>query len=323
MSGNTEPRRAGAGQGGALVALLTGATAISFAAIFVRLSEVGPVATAFWRLALSLPVVWVWMRLERRGRARAGDRAGAPRNARAARRPLLIAGLFFAADLAIWHWSILYTSVANATLLANFAPVFVTLGAWLVFRRRVSVLFLAGLVTALVGATGVLGSSLSLDRAHVIGDGLGILTAVFYAGYILSVAELRAHTSTATIMTWAGAVSTVALFVIAVASGETMLPSSARGWWVLIGLALVSQVVGQGLIAYALAHLPATFSSVGLMFQPACAALLAWLLLAEALGPMQAAGGAVVLAGVVMARMGSLNSRRSPPPPCDASGRPG
>jgi len=321
MTPDTEPRRANAGQGGALLALLAGAVGISFAAIFVRLSEVGPVATAFWRLLLSLPVVWVWMQLERRRVARVVPTA----EVRAERRQLLIAGLFFAADLAVWHWSILYTSVANATLFANVAPVFVTLGSWFLFRRRVTLLFMAGLVTALAGATGVLGSSFSLDRDHVIGDGLGLLTAVFYAGYILSVAELRARTSTATIMTWAGAVSTVVLFVIAVASNETLLPSSARGWWVLIGLALVSQVIGQSLIAYALAHLPATFSSVGLMFQPVCAALFAWLLLAESLGPLQAVGGAVVLAGVVMARMGSLSSRPFPPPrpPFGGSAPPG
>ena len=315
MPPDTEPRPANEGQGGALLALLAGAVGISFAAIFVRLSEVGPVATAFWRLLLSLPVVWVWMRLERRANPRTVPPAGATGDARSERRQLLVAGLFFAADLAVWHWSILYTSVANATLFANFAPVFVTLGAWMVFRRRVTGLFLAGLVTALVGASGVLGSSFSLDRDHVFGDGLGILTAVFYAGYILSVAELRARTSTATIMTWAGAVSTVVLFVVAVLSDETLMPTSARGWWVLIGLALVSQVVGQSLIAYALAHLPATFSSVGLMFQPVCAALLAWLLLAEPLGALQAAGGAVVLAGVVMARMGSFSSRPSGRPP--------
>ncbi len=284
---------------GPLIALLAGALAIAFAPIFVRLSEVGPVATAFWRLLLSWPLLWLWMTLERR-------RTAAAPPTRADRGPLLAAGLFFAADLSVWHWSLRFTSVANATLLANFAPVFVTLGGFLFLRQRFTGLFLLGMTVALAGAGVLMSSSFSLSREHVAGDALGMLTAVFYAGYILSVSALRARFSTATIMTWCGAVTTVALLAVALAMGETMLPADARGWWVLVGLALVSQAAGQSLIAFALAHLPPSFSSVALLLQPAGAAVLAWLLLGEPLGPTQAAGGAVVLGGVVLARMGSV-----------------
>jgi drug/metabolite transporter (DMT)-like permease len=84
-----------------------------------------------------------------------------------------------------------------------------------------------------------------------------------------------------------------------------MLPASALGWTFLAGLALVSHAGGQGLIAYALAHLPAAFSSVGLLFQPVMAALFAWWLLSESLVPLQVAGGLVVLAGIYLARRGS------------------
>jgi len=283
---------------GALIALLAGALGISFAPIFVRLSEVGPVATAFWRLLLSWPVLWLWMTLERR-------RTSTPLPTRADRGRLVAAGLFFAADLAVWHWSIHFTSVANATLLANFAPVFVTLGGYVFLRQRFTWVFLLGMVLALAGASLLMSSSFRLSREHVIGDGLGMLTAVFYAGYILSVSELRARFSTATIMTWCGAVTTVALLAITLAMREPLMPPSARGWAVLIGLALVSQAAGQSLIAYALAHLPPSFSSVALLLQPASAAVLAWALLSEPLGAVQAAGGAVVLGGVVLAKVGS------------------
>jgi drug/metabolite transporter (DMT)-like permease len=97
----------------------------------------------------------------------------------------------------------------------------------------------------------------------------------------------------------------VILFPVALASGEQMMPSSAYGWGVLLGLALVTHAAGQGLIAYALAHLPATFSSVGLLLQPVVAAFFAWVLLSEPLVALQIAGGLVVLAAIWLARRAS------------------
>ncbi|UKJ72206.1 DMT family transporter [Azospirillum brasilense] len=284
----------------ALIALLTGALGIAFAPIFVRLSELGPSATAFWRLAFAIPALWVWMAVEPKGGARSRKPSSLSDHAR-----LTAAGLFFAGDLAIWHWSIRYTSVANSTLLANFAPIFVTLVSWLVFKERFSRTFLMGLGLALCGAVVLMGQSLKLSPDHLFGDALGLLTAVFYGGYILAVGRLRAEFSTATIMTWSGVVTGLALLPIALLSGESLIAGSLEGWAVLLGLALVSHAGGQSLIAYALAHLPAAFSSVSLLLQPAAAAVLAWALLAEPLGALQAVGGAVVLAGILMARRGS------------------
>ncbi|MGH7412112.1 MAG: EamA family transporter, partial [Candidatus Methylomirabilis sp.] len=100
-------------------------------------------------------------------------------------------------------------------------------------------------------------------------------------------------------------VSSITLLPIALLSGEGLVAFTARGWAVLISLALLSQVAGQGLITYALAHLPAAFSSVGLLLQPAVAAALAWIILDEPVGLWQSLGGAVVLSGIVLARRGS------------------
>jgi drug/metabolite transporter (DMT)-like permease len=287
----------------ALGALFGGAAGIAFAPIFVRLSELGPSATAFWRLALALPVLWLWMRIEGRG-------LGAPRQPSSFTdyRRLMVAGLFFAADLAVWHWSITLTSVANATLLANFAPIFVTLGAWLWFGQRFSRAFILGMATALAGATILIGTSFHLSLRHLLGDVFGIVTAVFYAGYILAVKELRDDFSSATILMWSGVAGAMALLPISLLSGEGLVAFTAGGWAVLIGLALISQVGGQGLITYALAHLPAAFSSVGLLLQPAIAALLAWVILYEPLGVWQALGGVIVLAGIAVARRGSRSA---------------
>lgn len=288
----------------ALAGLFAGAAGIGFAPIFVRLSEVGPVATAFYRLLLALPVLWLWWALSARGNAQA-----AKPQTRADAIGLVIAGLFFAGDLAVWHFSLRFTSVANATLLPNFAPVFVTLGGFLLFHERVSRRFVLGMAVALAGACVLMGHSVRLSLSNAFGDVLGLITATFYAGYILAVGRLRARLSTATIMAWSGTVTCAALLPIAIVSGENLHPASVDGWLVLIGLALLSHAGGQSLIAYALAHLPAAFSSVALLLQPAVAALLAWLLLAEPLGPLQGIGAIIILTGIVLARSGTLGTR--------------
>ena len=285
----------------AFVILLLGAVGIAFAPIFVRLSEVGPTATAFWRVCLAVPVLWLWMSASNR---RSDTPSRKPEGLRDYAR-LSLAGLFFAGDLAFWHWSIQFTSVTNATLLANFAPIFVTLVAWLAFGERFSRTFLAGGGLALAGAVILMSNSLSIGGDHLFGDMLGLITAMFYGAYILSIGRLRADFSTATIMAWSSITTGLVVLPVAIVSGETLVATTLTGWGVLLGLAWVSHAGGQSMIAFALAHLPAAFSSVSLLLQPVVAALLAWVILAEPLGPLQALGGAIVLTGVLLARKGA------------------
>ena len=270
---------------------------IAFAPIFVRLSQVGPTATAFWRLALAIPLLLLLASL----RSRETERPRKPAT-KSDYALLIAAGLFFAGDLGIWHWSIHYTSVANATLLVNFMPIFVTIGAWLLLDQRVSRTFLVGLGAAMLGATLIIGTSFSLSLHSLRGDLLALLAALFYASYILTVARLRRDFSVATILIWSGVVACAVLLPLTLLSGERFIPYDAGGWLVLIALALVSHIGGQGLIAFALAHLPAAFSSVSLLLQPVLATLFAWVLLNELLGPVQAMGGALVLLGILIAR---------------------
>ena len=283
----------------AFLALLAGAIGIAFSPIFVRLSELGPTATAFYRLAFALPVLWLWMEI--------GDRRAETNRPTGYRDfvGLAVSGLFFAGDLGLWHWSIKLTSVANSTLLVNLAPVFVALGAWLLFGERFSATFLVGLVVAIAGAALLVGGSPQITPSHVLGDLVAVAAAISYAGYILAVSRLRSRFSTAAVMAYGGGVSCATLLLVALVSGESLVASSAYGWAMLLGVALVSQVGGQGLITYALAHLPSAFSSVSLLLQPVAAAVLAWVILGEALGTWQGLGGAVVLVGIVLARRGS------------------
>jgi drug/metabolite transporter (DMT)-like permease len=148
----------------AFIALLGGAAAIGFAPIFVRLSDVSPAASAFWRMALAAPLLWAWAAAQS-GRTQPvpQDRDGPPGAA-------LLAGVFFACDLAAWHIAITWTSVANATLEANVAPVFVTLGAWLLWRQRPSRLFMAALALTLAGAVLLIGPNARLGDRAFTGD---------------------------------------------------------------------------------------------------------------------------------------------------------
>lgn len=277
----------------AFIALLAGGAAVGLSPILVRLSDVGPAASAFWRLALAAPVFWIWFALQ-------------PPSARAMPRSFLVAvllaGIFFAADLAVWHWSIAFTTVANSTLLANFAPIFVTLGGWLLFRDRVSQVFLVGMSAALFGTLLLVGPSFEIGGARVTGDLLALLAAVFYASYMLAIKKVRAGVSTAALMAFSTTVSVIVLLPVVLLSPQPMLPGSARGWSVLFALALVSQILGQSLIAYAFAHLSAALSSVAVLTQPVVAAVLAWMLFGEALTLPQLLGALFVLAGIFIAR---------------------
>lgn len=281
----------------AVAALLFGASFIALSPIFVRLSEAGPTATAFWRVALAVPVLWTLYFVKPKAKARRYS----------GRWPLLVAaGFAFAGDLVFWHASIRLTSVANSTLLANLASIFVTLAVWTFLRQRPRGLFLAGLGAALAGVALLVHTSLGFSSTRLLGDAFGVVTAMFYAGYILAVKGLRDRGETTLyLMAVTSTITAIFLFPAALASGDEMLPHSAFGWWMLIGLALVSHAAGQGLIAYALAHLPAAFSSVSLLFQPVMAALFAWVLLAEPLVALQVVGGLVVLFGIYLARRGS------------------
>jgi len=281
----------------AFLCLLAGGCAIAFAPIFVRLSDTGPVASAFWRCALAAPLLWIWVWQE-------GRKRGAAIRIPAA--PLAAAGIFFALDLGVWHFSILYTSVANSTLLANLAPIFVTLAGWLIWKKKVTRLFLVGMTLAIFGMFVLVGPNFAVGGTRLLGDALGALTGAFYAGYMLAIKFARdANASTARLMAWSTTITAIALLPVALIAPHPFLPATVNGWWVLVGLALVTQIFGQGIIAYAFAHLPASLSSVSLLIQPVMATLFAWWLFGEAVGPAQFIGGAIVLAGIWLAKKAS------------------
>jgi drug/metabolite transporter (DMT)-like permease len=286
----------------AFCALLSGGIAIGFAGILMRLSDVNPLASAFWRMALAAPLLWAWafaVRKQDQTDGKRTDYTGA----------LALAGVYFAADMGLWHLSLHYTTVSNATLLSNFAPVFIALWMWIAHRTRFAGVFVVGLIVALTGAVMLVGpnaaGSQGSNGTKLLGDALGLASAVFYAGYQLVIKDARSQYSTARLMAWSTTITAIVLLPFAVMAPGAFLPQHAAGWLPLLGLALLAQIGGQTVIAYAFAHLPASLSSVSLLIQPLTATIAAWIIFNEIISPVQMAGGALLLLGIYLSKRGS------------------
>lgn len=286
----------------AFICLLVGGIAIGTSPIFMRYSVVTPTSAAFWRLLLSLPLLMVWQFYD----LKKNGGVATPRFTWKDIKPFVIVGFLFALDLTMWHWSVELTSVANSTLLANMAAIFTAVGGFLFFGQRFSKTFIAGMILALMGAMSLMGHSFELAPENLSGDVLGLITAVAYAGYMISSAIARKRFSTVSIVL--GTAIFGALFLLPVALSETgdFIPTTLQGWLPLMGLAWFTHAVGQSLIIYALAHLPAAFGSVGLLIQPVVAAVLAWILFSEALGIYHFIGALLIISGILVSKRGIL-----------------
>ena len=276
----------------AFAALVLGALAMGVSPIFVRLADVGPFASAFWRVLLALPALWLWMRLAEGG-ARSPARFSLP---------VVLAGLAFAGDLLFWHSAILRTSVANATFFATTAPIWVVAFSWMLFGKKAGRETLIGLTLCLAGGAALVAQSLRFRPEGALGDAFGLATGVFFGLYFLAVEAARRRTGAARVTFESSLITAAILFVVAVAEEGRLAPSSLSGAAALLGMSWISHAGGQGLLAVALGRLPATFSSLVIFLEAIAAALFAWVLLGEPITAVQAMGGALIMAGIYVAR---------------------
>lgn len=292
----------------ALPLLIIGAMLVSASGIYAKLSEVGPTTTGFYRMFLSMPVYAVVLLLQDRWRpgtpAGIGPSKGiAPTVSKRAWGALWLSGLFLALDLIAWHWSMHYISAAMSTLLACTAPVWVALMGFLFMHERFSNRFLLGLVIAMAGVTLlVLGGSQALHINDGIGVVCGLLAALCYSFYIRGVKIARETLRVSQLMFWNAVISSVILLPVAVFTESDLAPHTLAGWATVFGLAMTSQVIGQGLIGWSLAHLSASFSALTLLLTPIGTALLGWFILGETLTALQIGGGTAVLIGISLAK---------------------
>ena len=273
----------------AIAVLVFGACVIGLSPILVRLTTTGPAAAGFWRLAVALPVLALMTR-----------RVDGP-----FRRPpriALIAGVAFALDLGFWHYGIKFTSVTNATVLSNLTPVVVTAFAWIFLKQRPRPLFLLAVAVAVGGCW-----MMALEKGGgpglnpPLGNIFSATTALWYALYFLAIGQGRKTESASRLMFWSSVVGAPLMLIAVLLLHEPLAPSTTAGLAACVGLG-VMHVAGQGSIAWAMGRLPTSVASVVVLVQPVVAAWLGYVLFAEALGPMQAMGAAVALAGVVLAQ---------------------
>ena len=277
----------------AIGALIFGACVIGFSGILMRLTGTGPAAAGFWRLAFALPLLALMTR-------RASGPLGRPT-------PIaLLTGLLFALDLGFWHYGLKFTSVGASTVLSNLAPVVVTAFAWIFLKQRPRVLFLVAMAVAVAGAwmMGVArGAGAPVLNAQ-LGNLLSVGTAFWYALYFLAIAQGRKTQAASRLMFWSGMTGAPLMLGSALLLGEQILPTTLAGLAACVGLGLV-HVAGQGSIAWAMGRLPTSLASVVVLVQPVVATYAGWVLFGEALGPLQTAGAAVALGGVVLAQWSS------------------
>lgn len=297
MSSTSTAARPDQGFASAFAALCLGAVAMGISPIFVRfaLADVGPFASAFWRVALSLPLLYAWMRIEE---------AKAPEGTKRVwfAKANVMAGLVFAGDLFFWHLSIRDTTVANATFFATTAPLFVVLITWLVLKQRVSRGTVIGLACCLAGGAALIGESLQIGATRIQGDLFGIFTAFFFGLYFLAVGKARKTAGAARVTFEASVVTSAILLIVALVLDPRVMPQTWQGVAALAAMSFISHAGGQGLLAIALGRLPAVFSSLVIFLEAVAAALFGWVILGESLSLVQTLGGALILLGIWAAR---------------------
>jgi drug/metabolite transporter (DMT)-like permease len=287
----------------AFPALLFGAAVLAIGPWFVRLADVGPVAVGFWRLALALPFLWAVSH----GTGQAPHR---PR--RAVTVTVLVAAIFYALDLAAWNAGILRTKLGNATLFGNSGSfVFALWGLWLV-RRPPSLRQMLALALAVAGAILLMSSSYELSPKNLVGDLLTLLGGIFYGGYLIFVERARAKLQPLPLLLLATAFATLPLLVISAVIGERIWP---HDWTPLLLFALSSQVLGQGLLVYAIGALPPLIVGLALLMQPAISALIGWLVYHERLGALDWVGALAIAVALVLVRLPERGLRLPAEPP--------
>lgn len=269
--------------GVAIAALVAANICLSFGPFFVRLTDVGPIAAGFWRLALAVPVLFFLCSAVRQ------PAFSAPRGTWLA---IALAGLFFAADLASWHIGIHYTKLANATLFGNSASLMFPLYGFLIARIWPNRMQTLALALGAIGTALLMGKSYELSASNLIGDLLCLLAGIFYTFYFIALARARQVLAPLPILALSTAAGLLPLLAASTLLGERIWPDN---WSPLLFLALGSQVVGQGLMIFALGRLQPLIFGLALLTQPVMAAGIGWVAFDERL-TLADLGGAIAVA---------------------------
>lgn len=271
-----------------LPALVIGNLCLAFGPVFVRMADTGPIAAAFWRIAIAVPILFIIARA-------IGDPA--KRMGRPMLAIFLFSGLFFAADLAAWHLGLLQTKLANSNLLGNSTSFLLPLYAFAVARQWPTRMQGVALALAGAGTTLLLGRSFELSPDNFVGDLLCLLAGAFYTGYLVLMGRARSTMGQWPVLAWSTLMTAPPLLLMAMAMGEQLIPSN---WTPLIALAVLSQVVGQGLMIYAVGRIAPMVFGLALLLQPMVSAVIGWTAYDERLGVVDLTGAGLIALALVL-----------------------
>lgn len=249
-----------------------------------------------WRLAAAAAVLLFAGLLARR---KAGP---AEPPSRAVQARLVLAGVCLGLHFAAWFASLQHIPVACSTLLVSTSPVFAALGGMLLLRQRLPGAFWAGLALAAAGVWLVVAGAgpAPIRGSALAGDALATAGALMIAAYFLLVQELQARLGTWRTVTWTYSAAAVALWAILLLAGRGAgaMPAGGQAWLSILAMAAGPQLLGHTGLNWSLKRFPAGVVAASTLLEPVFAGALAWVFLGEPLSAQQAAGGAVLLAGV-------------------------
>jgi drug/metabolite transporter (DMT)-like permease len=274
-----------------LLALLGGNLALAFGPWMVRSADVGPSASAFWRMALAVPFLFLLAR-------RKGQSIALPR--KALYWTMALSGVFFALDLAAWHIGLLQTKLANATLFANAASLLFPIWGFFLTRSLPSRLEGFAFALAVVGTALLLGRSADLSAQTLIGDLLCLAAGIFYTAYLIAIMQAREELDNWVLLAWSTLATAPPLLLMAYGLGEQILP---HNWTPVILLAIISQLIGQGLMVYVLGKVSPLLFGLALLSQPVVSALIGWLEYGEVLTLIDWVGAALIAGALIMVRL--------------------
>ena len=296
-----------------VLAILVSLIALSFTAILIKLSEaeIGSNATVLHRLWIATIVFWIWEGVNTLKQPENSPQAVSQSpNTYQQKGLLIVVAAVSTASIVCWAWSLSQTSVANSTVLRNLTPLFTSICGWLLLNHRFDSKFLLGMGLAIVGALVIGWDDFNLGQNHLIGDAIALFSAFLSAIYLLVLERLRNSINTIKILLWRCALGALLLFPFVLSTKESLFPSSYQGWLILIALAIVCQVIGQGLLVYSLKRFSSSFLAIFLLLEPILTALLAWMILAENLNLFNGIAFILIIAGIYIAK--SSNSAMKP-----------
>ena len=319
--------------------LILGLIALSSTAIFIKISirEISAEATVFNRLWIATFVFaswnWGWQRWqsskEENDDAIAPETQETPTGDAGSRDTWTIVGLLVSLGLFhltgrfLWTWSLTQTTAANGVVLSNMPPIFTALGGWLFLGQRFDRRFLTGLAIAVGGASVLaLGDWLQpqeelFGETAIVGDAVALLSSVFYAGSFLLVEKLRERLSTSNILVWRCAIGLAIAGPLVWAVDDSIFPISATGWLAVFGLAVISEVMGHGLVVYSLKYFSSAFVTIVLLLEPLLAAAVAWFLFGEFLTPVNILSFILITVGIYLAKTGEGSDGGDKNPPTE------